>query len=256
MQHEREDHDAPAEERVAEVGGRPIRVRVAGSGPPVLLVHGLSGSWRWWRPVLPALAREHAVHLVDVPRFAALARFGPADAAAWLARFVEAAARGPVAAVGHSLGGLLTAQLAARRPDLVERLALVGPTGIPSGRGLLGHALPLLAALRRAPVHVVVDAVRAGPESLLRGALYATGRDLRPDLGAIEAPTLLLWGERDPLVPARLAEEWRRGLPDARLTVLPGAGHVPMFDAPGALAGALLAFLEERAHERGDALRR
>jgi pimeloyl-ACP methyl ester carboxylesterase len=226
-----------------------VPYRTVGEGPPLVLVHGLSGSWRWWRPVLPALAEGHAVHLVDVPRFAALARFRPGDAAAWLGRFLETAVGGAAALVGHSLGGLLAAQLAARRPELVERLALVGPTGVPSGRGLLGHGLPLLAALRRAPAHVVGDALRAGPGSLLRGALYATGHDLRPSLGSIDVPTLLLWGERDPLVPPRLAEEWRAELPDARLVVLPGAGHVPMFEAPGAVAAALLAFLEERADE-------
>ena len=191
-----------------------------------------------------------------MPRFAARAGFRPSHAADWLGRFVEAAVGAPTRVVGHSLGGLLSAQLAARRPDLVERLALVAPAGVPSGRGLLGHALPLLVALRAAPARVVGDALRAGPESILRGALYCTGQDLRPDLGAVEAPTLLLWGERDPLVPARLAEEWRRGLPDARLVLLPGSGHVPMFDASSALAGALLAFLEERPDELRHARRR
>lgn len=237
-----------------EVGGARVRYRVAGEGPPLVLVHGLSGSWRWWTPVLGALAGRFRTHLVDVPRFATLAGFGPGDAADWLGRFFDAAGieRAPV--VGHSLGGLLAAQLGARRPDAVERLALVDPAGVPSGRGLLGHALPLAAALRAARPEllsvVVRDGVRTGPASLLRGALYAVGADLRPELEAIEAPTLLVWGEDDGLVPARLAEEWERRLRDVRLVRLAGAGHVPMFDAPAELARVLLDFLEEGAHER------
>lgn len=91
--------------------------------------------------------------------------------------------------------------------------------------------------------------MRAGPLSLLLGARRALGADLEADLGAVQAPVLLVWGDRDPLVPHRLAERWRRALPRARLVTLDATGHVPMVERAGELSAALLHFLEEVERE-------
>ena len=238
--------------RIVAVGGRRVRVRVAGEGDPLVLVHGLSGSWRWWRPVLAALGARHAVHVVDLPRFR---RHGlrPEAAAEWLEELLVALALRPAHVAAHSLGGLVAVQLAARSPESVRRLVLVAPAGVPPGRSLLGHALPLAAALRTASpsllTSLVLDAARTRPTSLLRGARFAISEDVRARLADVQAPTLLVWGERDPLVLARHAGEWLVRLPDARLVLVPRAGHVPMFDAPDELAAAVLGFLEEGADE-------
>ena len=240
------------EVREVAVDGRRARWRVAGAGEPLVLLHGLSGSWRSWRPLLGELAERYRVHLVEIPRFGG--GFAPGAAADWVARALDELEAAPLRLVGHSLGGLLAAQVAARRPARATRLALVAPAGLPSGRGFLGHGLPLVATLRAAPpallAAVARDAAAAGPASLLRGARYAVGADLRPELRAITASTLLLFGERDPLVPARMASSWRSELRDARVVVVPGAGHVPMFDASAEVTRALLSFLED---ELGDA---
>lgn len=241
------------ETRRAIVGGRAVGWRVEGSGAPVVFVHGLGGSWRWWRRVVPAFAERFEVHLVDLPRFRALSRFRPGDAADWLDRWLDGAGLERPALVGHSLGGLLAAQLAMRRPGRLSRLVLSDPAGIPTGWSLPREALALASTVWTVapsflPV-LVADAVRWGPESLVRGALYSVGVDLRVDLGAIEVPTLVLWGERDRLVPTRLAETWRDAIPGARLELIDGAGHVPMWERPSAFAGAVLRFLEEGADE-------
>ena len=239
------------EERDVEVAGRHVRSRVAGAGPPVVLVHGLAGSWRWWREVIPPLAERHTVHVVDLPRFALVrpGRFRVAGAADWLALWLQASGSAGATVVGHSLGGLLTAQLAARKPDLVRRLVLVAPAGIPFGRPTIGYGLPLFEALRTAAPHfrrvLIADAARAGPATLLTGGLHATRSDVRRELASISAPTLILWGGRDPVLPATLAEQWQLRLPHAEVTMLPDAGHVPMVDAPEAVADALRAFLAE-----------
>jgi pimeloyl-ACP methyl ester carboxylesterase len=217
----------------------------------VVLVHGLSGSWRWWRGIVPVLAARHSVHVVDLPRFGPVwpGRLRIADAVGWLTLWLEASGLGPAAVAGHSLGGLLTARVAAQRPRLVARLVLVAPAGIPLGRPVLGYALPLLEALRAAAPEfrrvLVADALRAGPAALLAGGLHATRADVRRELASLTAPTLILWGGRDPVLPARLAEEWQRRLPHAEVTLVPDAGHVPMVDAPDAVAEALLAFLAQ-----------
>jgi pimeloyl-ACP methyl ester carboxylesterase len=226
----------------------------------LVFVHGLSGSGRWWRPVLPFF-RDRDVRVVDLPRFGALQGFVPHDAAAWLGDWLDDEGLAGADLAGHSLGGLIAAELAVQRPGTVRRLVLVAPAGVPTGRGLAGHVLPLLATMRDAPpalvAHALRDGLRAGPESLLRGGLYAIRHDIRDDLAAVRIPTLLVWGERDPLVPRHLAEEWTRALPDVRLVALPQAGHVPMFDAPAALADELRKFLDgdEPLDERGHAAR-
>ena len=99
---------------------------------------------------------------------------------------------------------------------------------------------------------VAADAFRAGPLALARGAAFVSTHDLRKELPEVWAPTLLVWGERDRLVPVRIAEEWQQLLPTSRLARL-SCGHVPMLEAPGDLAGCMLAFLdEELADDSGD----
>ena len=164
---------------------------------PLVFVHGLSASGRWWRPVLRVF-EDRDVRVVELPRFGALQGFGPNDAAAWLGDWLEEEGLDGADVAGHSLGGLIAAELAVRRPEAVRRLVLVAPAGVPTGRGVSGHALPLLATLRGAPLpllaHAVRDGLRAGPASLLRGGLYAIRQDVRADLAALRVPTLLVWG--------------------------------------------------------------
>jgi pimeloyl-ACP methyl ester carboxylesterase len=234
------------EQQELEVDGKPVRYRVAGTGPPVVLVHGLSGSWRWWTSVSDRLAERRRVFMLDLPRLGL--RLTAAELAAWLGRWLRAVGLDRVDVVGHSLGGLVAAELAATEPGRVLRLALVAPAGIPCGRGLPTRAWRLLETLydvrRRLPT-MVGDAVRAGPLGLIDGAMFVSLRDLRAELASVRAHSLLVWGELDRLVPLSLATEWQAALPGARLVVLQ-CGHVPMWEAPEELAACLAAFLEEQ----------
>lgn len=208
----------------------------------VVLVHGLAGSARWWSEVARAVGEHHRVDAVDVPRL-----WPRRDPVEWLAARVGAHDE-PVL-VGHSLGGLLAAAVAARRPADVRALALIAPAGVPVGRSLFSFGLPLAGALRLAGPRflprLTADALRAGPLSLLLGARYALAADLEPELALVDVPTLLLWGERDPILPRALAERWHAALPQARLVVLDDVGHVPPVERPQAVAAELLDFLEE-----------
>lgn len=229
---------------------------VVGSGEPLVLVHGLAGSWRWWSRVLERLAGMRRVHAIDLPR---LRRTVPAaELSAWLARRLEEAELSRVDLAGHSLGGLVAAELAALRPERVGRLVLVAPAGIPCGRSVLGRGVPLVETLydlRRSLPLVVSDALRAGPLGLAHDIAYVSSRDLRAELPRVRAQTLLLWGERDRLVPLWVAEEWQRLVPHARLELLP-CGHVPMLEQPDAVAERIAGFLEEElADDSGDGCR-
>jgi pimeloyl-ACP methyl ester carboxylesterase len=82
-----------------------------------------------------------------------------------------------------------------------------------------------------------------GPRTLWRATGEVLEADIRSHLGEIRAPTLLLWGSRDVLLPPALGEVFRAEIPDARLVVLERAGHVPMFDAPEDVSRELIEFL-------------
>src|SRR4051812_23367957 len=102
---------------------------MVGEGEPVVLVHGLSGSTRWWTRNIGALARGYRVYLVDLPGFGAMHRlrrhFVLAEAASWLVAWMEAVGLENAHLVGHSMGGYVCLQLAAQRPEVVCRLVLV-----------------------------------------------------------------------------------------------------------------------------------
>jgi pimeloyl-ACP methyl ester carboxylesterase len=227
-----------------DLDGMRVDYRFTGSGSDLLVLHGLSGSWRWWTPVVELLENRHRLHLVGLPR---LGRIRAGELVAWLGRFLDAAKLDTVDVVGHSLGGLLATELAVQYPARVRRLVLVAPSGISCERGVLGRSLPLFGELldvrERLPT-IVADAVRTGPVSLVHGVAYIWERDLRRELHEVTAPTLLVWGDHDRLIPARVAEEWQQLLPDSRLVRLP-CGHVPMWSAPRELAACVLAFLDE-----------
>ncbi len=216
-----------------------------------MFVHGLSGSTLWWARNVPVLAERYRIYLVDLPGFGTMRRsrrpFVLAQAASWLSGWMEAAGLERAHLVGHSMGGYVSVRLAASRPEAVSRLVLVAPAGVPAGRSMLGHLVPLLLAARYAtpafmPV-LVRDAMRMGPTTLWRAARDLLAEDVREDLRKIQAPTLLVWGENDPLIPPAVGDLLRQEIPGSRLLLLRGAAHVPMFDRPAEFDAALLSFL-------------
>ncbi len=235
------------------VRGRPVRYQVAEPGEPVILVHGLSGSTRWWMRNIPALAAHYRVYLVDLPGFGAMRRHGHrfvlAEAASWLLAWMEAVGLSAAHLVGHSMGGYICLRIAASSPRVVRHLVLVAPAGVHPGRSPVEHLLALLLFARYAtprflPV-LMSDALRAGPATLWRAARDLLAEDVRGHLAAIAAPTLLVWGERDALVPPAIGHILREAIAGSRLLILPGAGHVPMYDRPREFNAALLAFLAD-----------
>jgi len=165
----------------------------------------------------------------------------------------------PVDLAGHSLGALIAVRVSARHPELVRRLILVAPPGIQPRPTPLHLGAPLLATLARTRPRFLVllarDAVRAGPRNIVRGGLHVAATDVTPELASVRAPTLLVWGARDRLVPASAGRLWEALLPQARLVILPDAAHVPMLESPAALRQAIACFREEPLDAGGDETR-
>ncbi|MDQ2682391.1 MAG: alpha/beta fold hydrolase [Chloroflexota bacterium] len=242
----------PLERRDVYVDGRRIRYGVAGQGRPVVLVHGLSASSRWWDRNVPALAERHRVYAVDLPGFGENRAPGllALDAmAVWLLRWLEAIGIGRCHLVGHSMGGFVAINLAVMAPDRVDRLVLVDPVVRPFVHPYVGPLQGLLAELRHTPrafLPVLArDFARAGAWTVQRAAHAVVRADARPRLAEIQAPTLVIWGEHDALVPMVTAQEVVGAIPDARLVTLPSAGHTPMWDRAEEFNRVVSEFLRE-----------
>jgi pimeloyl-ACP methyl ester carboxylesterase len=210
---------------------------ISGSGPPVLLIHGLGASRRWWSATTPALSDRFTVIAVDLVGFGdSRGRFHLRRAARHVEELLDALGVKRGGVVGHSMGGLVAARLAFQAPDRVSRLVLVDAPLLPFSWGLSRHALNLLRAGRHLPPEyrslVAGDYLRAGPRSMALGIRGILGLDLSRQLGRIRAPCLLLWGDRDPLVPISVGRQAAELIPNARLAVMSGVGHAPMWEQP------------------------
>jgi pimeloyl-ACP methyl ester carboxylesterase len=239
------------DERQVMVNGLPVTYRVAGDGDPVVLVHGLAGSLRWWTSTVPALATRYRVYLVDLPGFGEMRRFPGGfvlkDAAEWLVGWMRALNLPGVHLIGHSMGAYISLHLAANEPGAVNCMVLVDAAGVPTGRSVLGHVWPLMQeTLLSSPSLLplmVRDAMRAGPSTLWRAAGDLLAQDVRQDARMVQSPTLLVWGENDALVPPSLGYALREEISGSRLCVIRGSRHVPMLDRPEVLNRIILAFL-------------
>jgi len=230
-------------------------------GTPLVLLHGLSGSARWWRHNVLELASEFRVLVPDVVGFGRTRCRGPlpdmAGFAEVIAGWMERLGLEPAHLVGHSMGGQIAAHLAARHPGRVRRLVLVDAAGIP--RPLSPRALVRFAAdvappsrwgdPRFVPV-IVGDALLTGPRTIVRALARILRDDVRAVLPRISVPTLVLWGEGDTVIPLEHARELRGRIPNARLVVLRGAAHNPMVDRPAEFNRVVAAFL--RGEEVGE----
>ncbi|HSK16488.1 MAG TPA: alpha/beta fold hydrolase [Gaiellaceae bacterium] len=268
------------EPHFAEIGGVGTRWWVGGTGPPLVLVHGLGGAAFNFTELAPILARSHRVLLPDLPGHGGTAPLpevaGLGDLARHAALVAEREGMLPAAVLGYSLGGVVALRLAVERPADVSALVLVAPAGIASRTRRARVWLAAVTAIR--PARVVArargivarrpnlrgavfgvwgaDAARAlSPEAVLgfleaqpehtdvRSAARAlVGDDPRPDLDRVRAPALVLWGARDRLVPLDDGFEYARRL-RCPVRVLPGVGHLLVAEDPEGCAAAVSSFL-------------
>jgi pimeloyl-ACP methyl ester carboxylesterase len=224
----------------------------SGDGPPwALALHGWRRDHRDFAAVLDGL---DAVAL-DLPGFGATPPppepWGSADYAVAV-EGVLGDMRTPVVVLGHSFGGRVAVHLAARRPDAVAAVVL---TGVPlirrAGSGRPPLAFRLARALNRRGVlsdaRMEAQRERYGSEDyraatgVMRDVLIRTVNESYEDqLRALRCPLELAWGDDDTAAPLGVAEQAATLVPGARLTTLPGAGHMTPLTAPAALRDALL----------------
>jgi pimeloyl-ACP methyl ester carboxylesterase len=266
--------------------GHRFSYRSAGSGPLLVLLHGIAGSSATWEAVIPWLSERHTVIAPDLLGHGESSKpRGDYSLGAYanLVRDLLAAlgeTRGTI--VGHSLGGGVAMQFAYQFPERCERLVLVSSgglgrelhpllraAGLPGaevvlpwlcvagrrGVGTVAHALGRLGLRASADLEEIWRSFVSLEEPDARQAFLHTVRGLI-DLGgqrvsavdrlylAEEMPMLIVWGEHDPLIPARHAYEAHASIPGSRLEIFPGAGHFPYHHDPRRFAAILLDFVQ------------
>ena len=260
------------------IAGLRLHVRDTGprEAPVILALHGFGSSLHAWDDVAAGLLDSHRVIRLDLPGFGLTGTdptgdYSDARSHAVLLALMDAMYLDRVTLLGSSMGGRIAWSFAAAHPARVERLVLMAPDGFASPGLDYGRA-PRVPLLMRALPYTLPDTLLRGGllpafanPATLTPPLFERYRDMmlapgvrraivarmgqhvlqppEPMLARITAPTLLLWGDQDRMVPVANAQDYLRVLPDARLVVLPGIGHVPMEEVPGQVIDALREFI-------------
>lgn len=216
-----------------------------------VLVHGIGVSSRYFHPLAAELSRTGRVFLVDLPGYGAAPDprrdVTLADHAAVLAGFLrEADLRSPVI-VGHSMGTQVVSVLAQRHPEVTDVVVMMAPTMVPSARKPWTAIAHLLHDATREPLTVwaisIVDyVVRCGLPYLMRQMPHMLRDRLEDRVGSHGARTLVINGDRDPIVPSAWAEELSRAHPYAEFRQVEGP-HVIMHTDPVMIARHITDFV-------------
>lgn len=265
-----------------EAGGVRLHVRDTGprDAPAVILLHGFGASLHTWELWAVPLSEHLRVIRYDLTG-AGLTGADPTGdytderAMQLLIALMDRLGIARASIVGHSMGGRVAWRFAAEHPDRVDRLVLVAPDGfaspgfeyndkpdVPAVMELMRYVMPkALLRMNLAPAYAdpakLTDDVVIRYHDLMvapgvRGALLerlrqVVRRDPVAKLASIEAPVLLVWGEKDAVIPVTNAADYQKALKRSELATFPGVGHIPQEEAPDASLPAVRAFLAPRS---------
>ncbi len=242
-------------------------VQEHGTGEPALYLHG---PWDWnGSPLLEHLGKQHRVVAPRLPGFEDSSGgehlLDLNDLLYYYLDLLDELGLESLPVIGHSLGGMIAAELAAMQPRRFTKLVLLAPFGLWNA----AHPLPdlfaftpreLAPALFHEPDAPRAAAVLLPPEEaesrmafqLARARAMATSakylwpipnRGLKSRLHRVRMPTLLVWGEHDGVIPPRTARDFQASLPHARLAEIRGAAHLPQIERPDELSEVIADFL-------------
>jgi 3-oxoadipate enol-lactonase len=247
-----------------------VNVAQSGEGPPLFLFHSLLSDRASFDAILPRLSRSFRVIAPELPGFGKSRGVsgGLPDIADRMAEAVKDGAAGEDAIVlGNGYGGFVALQMAIRHPQIATRLVLAdcGAAFSQSGREAFRN---MAAASRARGLSAITEVamrrlfapqfqaehpdlmadrreafLRTDPEVFQDACGALAELDLRPELGKVKVPVLVLVGEHDEATPPPMSQGLAAGLPDARLKVIPGCAHVPQLQSPEVFLDAIGDFL-------------
>ena len=247
------------------------------TGPPVVLIHGYTDNARDWVPVLPYLSKRFRLILVDIRGHGKSSKpeccYTRLDFAYDIKLLLDALSIQRADVIGHSLGSVIAQTVAEYWPERTDRVVLISSTGgRPPGstappqfdyaaeirklKDPIDPDSPFMIAWWDSPTPVNPDFIRrqrqdaaAIPlkvwlavldEALPSATAYV---DLQSTLPRLKAPTLLIWGSKDPIMEEPLRKTLRDALPGAQVKVFEGLGHNPFWEDPAAVTGVINTFL-------------
>ena len=258
-----------------------------GGHRPIVFIHGLSGQWQNWLENIPRFAESRRVLAMDLPGFGLSEE--PAEKISIelygrvVAELCERLDLAPAVVVGNSMGGFVAAELAITHPEVVERLMLLSSAGVSqmdvakqpvlaAGKvaGLLATSNVaqmrmtarrpklrhwIMSLVCRHPSRIKPDlmfeglmkgANKPGFEAALRACLEYDFRERLPDIGC---PTMVVWGEKDMIIPVRDADKFISLIDGAQKVIFEDTGHVPMLERPRSFNDCLEEFLSYEVSE-------
>ncbi len=267
---------APGDMR--QVGPWRLHVRVSGpsDAPAVVMLHGFGASLHTWDAWARGLSATHRVIRLDLPG-SGLSEPDPANdytdarSVALLLALMDQLGVARASIVGHSIGGRIAWTLAARHPERTERLVLVAPDGfaspgfeygkpteVPAVLGAMRYVMPkAVLRMNLAPAYADPSFLTAelttryhdlmlapgGRDAMFKRLQQTVLTDPVPLLTTIAAPTLLMWGEADAMIPVANAQDYLRAVKGSRLVSWAGVGHLPQEEAAQASLLAVADFL-------------
>jgi 3-oxoadipate enol-lactonase len=247
-----------------------VNAAQSGEGPALFLFHSLLSDRASFDAIAPRLSQSFRVIVPELPGFGGSQAVsgGLADVADRMAEAVKDGAGGGEAIVlGNGYGGFVALQMAIRHPGIAGRLILAdcGAAFPEQGRQAFRN---MAAASKARGLSAITDVamrrlfapefqaqhpdlmrdrreafLRSDPEVIEAACAALAELDLRPELGKVKIPVLVLVGEHDEATPPPMSRELAAGLPDARLRIIPGCAHVPQLQSPGVFLDAIGDFL-------------
>jgi pimeloyl-ACP methyl ester carboxylesterase len=260
------------DEKFVTIDGNKIRYLKSGkSDEHIVLIHGLGASAERWEFVIPELSKHYSVIVPD------LIGFGHSDKPSvdyttdffsdFLDNFFQKLEIHKTNIIGSSLGGQITAEFTSKNQDVIENLVLVSPSGI------MKHSTPALDAYVMAALYPNLDVAKNAFE-MMAGSSRVINQKIIEDfvkrmklpnakmafmstllglknadlitksLVKITVPSLIIWGEDDPVIPVKYADDFVSSIQDCRFYMMDNCGHTPYVDDPARFSKLVLDFLE------------
>jgi pimeloyl-ACP methyl ester carboxylesterase len=248
------------------------------AGSPVVLIHGYTDSARDWAPMVPYLSKQFRLILVDIRGHGQSSKpeccYSRLDFAYDIKLLLDALGVQKAAIVGHSLGSIIAQTFAEYWPERTVSVVLVASTGgTPPGHEKKPPQLDFAAEIRKLKEPVDPDSpfmiawwaspTPVDPDFIRRQRQDAAGIPLRVWLAVLDqalsdnvfaslqstlprlkAPTLLIWGSKDPIMEEEVRQTLRAALPHAKVKIFDGLGHNPFWEEPRSVADVMNAFLK------------
>jgi len=248
--------------------GHRLSYRCGGEGPLLILIHGITNSSASWEPILALLERDFTVIAPDLLGHGDSAKprgdYSLGSFASLLRDFMLALGYERATVTGHSLGGGIAMQMAYQFPELADpaadrgaelMLPLLASRAIVNAGAAVGSWIGKLGLRTGADIAAMAGGLASLQDIETRRAFVHTARSVIDVYGqrvdatdrlylAAAVPTLIMWGDQDPIIPARHGIRAHELMPGSRLRIFEGSGHFPHHDDPGGFVTTLREFVE------------